>query len=697
MIVARGGGSLADLFAFCDETLCRTVALLRVPVIASVGHHTDRTLIDDVAAVCCSTPTHAAEAAVPVDVGAARRALAGQAARLRDHGRRAVISRARTLAALSRAPASHLARQRTRLHQLLRELRAAGRRTTATAAAGTRTHATALERAARRGAGAEAAGRRRELERLTLALSAHDPERTLARGYALVSDRAGGAAAERRGERSGRRAQPPLPRRRGERDRRDHDRGPAMTTTVRAPPTPTYETAVARVEEIVRRLDSGEAGLRETLELVREGRGLVEYCAGELEEVSRGLEELSLDDLVAAPGGAGRRHGGEHLRRALGARARPSTGGAWRGCGPTSRADSSGCRPSCTCVARDSRGSARTSSTPPTISGRSRRRARPDGLPDLSGRWALGEFCDHVDALDLFFGAEPEHGEVSRLYRRWTMHSAALDLALRQAQRPLHAALGREPAPLTFVVSLRLGEPATAAPVQARLESYPTLRFKLDATSSWTDELIEVLAATGAVDSVDFKAHYHGTVVDTTPDGALYRRVVAGFPDAWLEDPDVESEETAAALADVARPDHLGRSDPRDRRHRGAAVPAAHGQPQALPARRACGTCAPPTTTARRTGSVPTAAASSSSGPAADRPSTSPRCSIPTRPTTSPPCSTTRPRSSRACPPPRWRPPPARPAFAGAPRERPADGSEPPDAGRDFSQSVARHRQALVD
>ena len=51
IVVARGGGSLADLFAFCDETLCRTVALLRVPVIASVGHHTDRTLLDDVAAV----------------------------------------------------------------------------------------------------------------------------------------------------------------------------------------------------------------------------------------------------------------------------------------------------------------------------------------------------------------------------------------------------------------------------------------------------------------------------------------------------------------------------------------------------------------------------------------------------------------------------------------------------------------------
>jgi exodeoxyribonuclease VII small subunit len=60
----------------------------------------------------------------------------------------------------------------------------------------------------------------------------------------------------------------------------------------------TYEDAVARVEEIIRRLDSGEAGLRETLDLVREGRELVEYCATELDAVSRGLEELRLEELV---------------------------------------------------------------------------------------------------------------------------------------------------------------------------------------------------------------------------------------------------------------------------------------------------------------------------------------------------------------------------------------------------------------
>ena len=65
------------------------------------------------------------------------------------------------------------------------------------------------------------------------------------------------------------------------------------------PPPQTYEAATARLEAIIKRLDSGEAGLRETLELVREGRGLVEFCAGELEAVGRGLEELRLEELVA--------------------------------------------------------------------------------------------------------------------------------------------------------------------------------------------------------------------------------------------------------------------------------------------------------------------------------------------------------------------------------------------------------------
>jgi exodeoxyribonuclease VII small subunit len=69
---------------------------------------------------------------------------------------------------------------------------------------------------------------------------------------------------------------------------------------------PTYESAVARVEMIIRRLDSGDAGLRETLDLVREGRELVEYCAGELEAVSKGLEELRLEELVSRLEAGGR-------------------------------------------------------------------------------------------------------------------------------------------------------------------------------------------------------------------------------------------------------------------------------------------------------------------------------------------------------------------------------------------------------
>ncbi len=203
VIVARGGGSLADLFAFCDETLCRTVALLRVPVIASVGHHADRTLIDDVAAVSCSTPTHAAEAAVPVDCGEARARLHGLAARLERQGRRAIVERARTLARLSRAPADHVARHRARLHQQLRELRASARRGLAGEQRRIGAAAAVLER--RGSAPATVARRARELDRLRLALAAHDPQRTLERGYALVEDGSGApvatAAAAREQER----------------------------------------------------------------------------------------------------------------------------------------------------------------------------------------------------------------------------------------------------------------------------------------------------------------------------------------------------------------------------------------------------------------------------------------------------------------------------------------------------------------
>ena len=106
-----------------------------------------------------------------------------------------------------------------------------------------------------------------------------------------------------------------------------------------------------------------------------------------------------------------------------------------------------------------------------------------------------------------------------RRYRRWGYESAALDLALSQVGGcPSHEALGREPQPMTFVVSLRLGEPASLEPLQQRLANYPSLRFKLDPTPTWTDEVVAGLVATGAVDSVDFKGHYEGAVVDVGAD-----------------------------------------------------------------------------------------------------------------------------------------------------------------------------------
>lgn len=171
IVVARGGGSVVDLMAFSDETLCRTVALLPVPVIASVGHHTDRTLIDDVAAISCSTPTHAAETAVQIDCVQARTTTLASARRLDACARRAVVDRARRLSALSRAPAQHIQRERTALHQKARELRAASARQLAIRTEHTDRHRLVIERKA------EAAKQ--------------EPEQMLRRGYALVEDPAG--------------------------------------------------------------------------------------------------------------------------------------------------------------------------------------------------------------------------------------------------------------------------------------------------------------------------------------------------------------------------------------------------------------------------------------------------------------------------------------------------------------------------
>ncbi len=199
IVVTRGGGSLADLWAFCDETLCRTVAMLRVPVISAVGHERDSTLIDDVAAVACSTPTHAAEAAVPLDCGAARGALDRSAAVLRRAAGGAVRARTPHLVALARGPARGLRREHLALNQKTREIRAASERGIAERLGFQRRLAgVVLERARRRASGPDMERRREALRRAEVALRAHEPERTLERGYALVEAGDGAAVTSAR-------------------------------------------------------------------------------------------------------------------------------------------------------------------------------------------------------------------------------------------------------------------------------------------------------------------------------------------------------------------------------------------------------------------------------------------------------------------------------------------------------------------
>jgi hypothetical protein len=165
----------------------------------------------------------------------------------------------------------------------------------------------------------------------------------------------------------------------------------------------------------------------------------------------------------------------------------------------------------------------------------------------LAGSWTIDSFSRHLEGLDLFESAPPGM-PAFRDYRAWAFESAALDLALRQAGRSLADVLEREPQPIHFVVSLRLGDPPSADPVTRRLAAYPELQFKLDYSPKWDEELLATLAATGAVESVDFKGAYKGTPVDVETVPEVYRAVAETFPDAWLEDPDLTDPGADEAL-----------------------------------------------------------------------------------------------------------------------------------------------------
>jgi L-alanine-DL-glutamate epimerase-like enolase superfamily enzyme len=168
-----------------------------------------------------------------------------------------------------------------------------------------------------------------------------------------------------------------------------------------------------------------------------------------------------------------------------------------------------------------------------------------DHLTWLRGARTFDEFSTLLGLADLF-PVEPIR-DSARFYRRWAFESAALDLALRQSGLSLHDAVGRPARPVNFLASVRIGDPPSLGPLHARLGADPELRFKLDPTPGWDDDLVEELARLGCVDVVDMKGCYRNANVAMDVDAGLYRRVLEGLPDAWIEDPALE-DSTAGLL-----------------------------------------------------------------------------------------------------------------------------------------------------
>ncbi|HEU0135412.1 MAG TPA: exodeoxyribonuclease VII large subunit [Allosphingosinicella sp.] len=190
LIVARGGGSIVDLWAFNEEEVVRAVASSDIPTISAVGHETDTTLCDFAADVRAPTPTAAAEMAVPV-----RGDLVGQ---LRETGfriercaRRALERSAEQLeSSLRRWPQREalLAPQRQRLDDLADRLPRGLRTELSHARAALGQAAGALRPGLLKATHARA---RERLDSLWRVAELAHPNRPLERGYARIEDRDG--------------------------------------------------------------------------------------------------------------------------------------------------------------------------------------------------------------------------------------------------------------------------------------------------------------------------------------------------------------------------------------------------------------------------------------------------------------------------------------------------------------------------
>src|SRR5436305_145074 len=134
-----------------------------------------------------------------------------------------------------------------------------------------------------------------------------------------------------------------------------------------------------------------------------------------------------------------------------------------------------------------------------------------DQLTWLRGARTFDETSTLLGLVNLF-PVEPIR-DSARFYRRWALESAALDLALRQSGLSLQDAVGRPARPVHFVASIRTGDPPSLAPLNALLRTDPELRFKLDPTPSWDEDLVGELARLGCVDVVDMKGWYRNVNV----------------------------------------------------------------------------------------------------------------------------------------------------------------------------------------
>ena len=170
----------------------------------------------------------------------------------------------------------------------------------------------------------------------------------------------------------------------------------------------------------------------------------------------------------------------------------------------------------------------------------------PDRLARLLGRaWRFDDLSRALESVDLF-PAEPGNS-ASRLYRRWAIESAALDLALRQRGFSLATLLDRPVRPLRFLASLGLGEPPSLAPLTRRLDLNPDLEFKVDYAESWTPALVQGLARLGRIPVIDLKGQYRGVFRGPDGDPERYRVVAEAMHDTVLEDPEW-TPDIAAAL-----------------------------------------------------------------------------------------------------------------------------------------------------